>query len=181
MAAPIKTHMFQLAPAGTEGLVAQFSFEETAAEGMLSTSSSWDGPSSCGGPHHVPVCPGCDAACTFTKCSLFDTDCVESGATDAEAQAEYAQSGTCQCLNVNDCPKNVEACLCPRDKGLHRVCTRCLVGVCKIYEPEPTPPAPPGFGDYGGGYYGGYGADYGADYEDGGGQLRDLVNLVTRA
>lgn len=162
VAHPIQTYMFKLAPADTEGLVAQFSFDNTIVENTVSSSSTWSGPDIC--PRDgTAVCPGCVEDCTFAKCSLFDTDCVESGATDAAAQAEYAKAGTCQCLNVDDCPRNVELCLCPKDKGLHKVCTRCLVGMCKIYqEPlvlvEPQPPMPPGYGSYGGGYggYGGY-------------------------
>jgi hypothetical protein len=147
VAQPVLTYMFQLAPPDSDGLLAQFSFDGDILENIVQSDSTWGGPQAC--PlSGAPVCPGCNAACTFAKCSLFDTDCVESGATDAEAQAEYAKTGTCQCLNVDDCPKNVEACLCPTDKGLHKVCTRCLVGVCKVFVPEPVyvPPAAPGFG-----------------------------------
>jgi hypothetical protein len=103
-AQPVLDFMFKLAPDNTDGLLAQFSFDSEIIDGIINSESLWKGPLDCRGG---AVCPGCNEACTFTKCSLFDTDCVESGATDADAQAEYAQAGTCQCLNVDDCPKNV--------------------------------------------------------------------------
>jgi hypothetical protein len=84
-------------------------------------------------------------ALDFLILILFVCSTVESGASDVAAQAVYAREGTCQCLNVEDCPRTVKGCLCPQDKGLHKVCTACGVGVCKIFEPEPkfVPPTPP--------------------------------------
>ena len=58
-----------------------------------------------------PVCHDCNEECRFSRCAMFDTECVESGATDPEAQEEYATKGTCQCLNLDDCPSTVEACV----------------------------------------------------------------------
>ena len=142
VAQPIQTHMFGLAPADTAGLLVQLSFDDEITEGIVKSSSTWSlEPCSTSGP---AVCQGCNSECVFDKCSLFDADCVESGAADLEAQAVYAKEGTCQCINVDDCP-SIEGCLCPRGKGLHKVCTSCTVGVCKIWEPEPdySPPAPP--------------------------------------
>lgn len=144
VAQPVLTHMFGLAPRDTVGLIAQFSFDEEVSEGLVSSVSSWALPA-CSPGGGSAVCAGCNEECAFDKCSLFDTDCVESGASDVAAQAVYAREGTCQCLNVEDCPRTVEGCLCPQEKGLHKVCTACGVGVCKIFEPEPVfvPPTPP--------------------------------------
>ena len=144
VAQPILDNMFQVAPFETESLLAQFSFDGDSNDGVVASTSTWRGPGACD-EDSTAVCPGCNDVCTFRKCSLFDQDCVESGATDVEAQAEYAKAGTCQCLNVDDCPKNVEGCHCPPNKGLHKVCTTCVVGVCKIHVEPPvyTPPLPP--------------------------------------
>ena len=144
VAQPILDNMFQVAPFETESLLAQFTFDGDTSDGVVASTSTWRGPGACD-EDSTAVCPGCNDVCTFRKCSLFDQDCVESGATDVEAQAEYAKAGTCQCLNVDDCPKNVEGCHCPKNKGLHKVCTTCVVGVCKIHVEPPvyTPPLPP--------------------------------------
>ena len=135
VAKPVLTYMFKLAPQNTIGLLAQFSFDGPKKEHILYSESQWSGPSSC---DVDDVCPGCDEHCIFDECNLFDAMCVEAGAKSIKAQAEYAISGKCQCLNVQDCPQSIENCRCPPNKGLTKVCTSCHVGICKVFIPEPS-------------------------------------------
>ena len=135
VAKPVLTYMFQLAPKNTNGLLAQFSFDGPKKEHILYSESQWSGPSSC---DVDDVCPGCNEHCVFDECNLFDAMCVEAGAKSIKAQAEYAISGKCQCLNVEDCPQSIENCRCPQNKGLTKVCTSCHVGICKVSITEPS-------------------------------------------
>jgi len=48
VAMPILTSMFSLATPGTDGLLAQFHFNDPVSDGMLTSSSSWTGPMACG-------------------------------------------------------------------------------------------------------------------------------------
>ena len=141
----IQNNMFQVAASDEPGLLVQLTFDNGITEGVVRTTSTWNGPDVCLDTGY-PVCDGCIPECIFSNCGIFDTDCVEAGASDPATQAKYAESGTCQCLNVNDCPRQVEGCQCPQDKGLHKVCTQCAVGVCKASEKQlvrPSPPPPP--------------------------------------
>ena len=120
----IQNNMFQVAASDEPGLLVQLTFDNGITEGVVRTTSTWNGPDVCLDTGY-PVCDGCIPECIFSNCGIFDTDCVEAGASDPATQAKYAESGTCQCLNVNDCPRQVEGCQCPQDKGLHKVCTQC--------------------------------------------------------
>lgn len=97
------------------------------AEGLVDR-SLWKGPSMCdvdvGESTTSAYCAGCDSKCTFSKCSTFDLNCVSRGVADGAQLAQYAKQGTCDCLNVADCPEQAEGCNCP--DGTHRVCTECL-------------------------------------------------------
>jgi hypothetical protein len=168
VAKPVETYMFTVAPDTAEGLLAQFTFDDEVVDGVLETSGkknplSWKGPHKCS---DGLVCPGCNPECRFSRCKMFDTECVEAGASDPVAQKEYATKGTCQCLNVDDCPRKEKDCKCPLVGGkdlLNRVCSSCRVGVCKVRETDPEPrvvPGPPAGwrpGGAGGGVSGGGG------------------------
>ena len=142
VAPAIQSNMFQVADFSEPGLLVQLTFDNGVDEGVVLTTSTWPGPDVCPETGD-PVCDGCIPECIFSNCGIFDTDCVEAGASDPATQAQYAESGTCQCLNVDDCPKTVFGCMCPPDKGLHKACTSCTVGVCQGYQRAPQPPPPP--------------------------------------
>jgi len=69
----------------------------------------------CDAPHTL-LLPLCVAA-------EFDLDCVGSGANDEETIQHYAEVGTCQCCDVDNCPTYAQNCMCPT--GLFRICTVC--------------------------------------------------------
>ena len=140
VAPAVQNNMFQVAASDEPGLLVQLTFDNGITQGVVLTTSTWNGPDVCPGTGY-PVCDGCIPECIFSNCGIFDTDCVEAGASDPATQAKYAESGTCQCLNVNDCPRQVEGCECPKDKGLHKVCTHCAVGVCKASEKQLVRPS----------------------------------------
>jgi len=55
---------------------------------------------------------------------------VSSRGSDLASIAKIATTGTCQCQNLKDCPKNIRECKCPI--SLHRVCSKCrFAGVCR--------------------------------------------------
>jgi hypothetical protein len=59
VAKPLKTYMFQLAPPNTEGLLAQFSFNNEVADKKMVSESAWEGPTVCP-VNGVAVCKGCN-------------------------------------------------------------------------------------------------------------------------
>lgn len=72
----------------------------------------------------------------FGACDLFDTQCVARGISDVDSLTIYGQEGTCECRNVEDCPRSVPSCKCPGP--MFRVCDKCLQEFINITSGAPA-------------------------------------------